>query len=215
MGGYMIEDWQDREGETPYDDLSGFRQKKEYPNPSRSVIDILEEDNIRQAVLYYLSTRPSRKKAPFNYEWFLKLHQQMFGKVWRWAGQEREQNTSIGVDKYLIRKTLKQLEYDLKYWEETFCPLDVVVHLHHRAVWIHPFKNGNGRWSRFLADIWLVQNGLYATEWPSIYEASPIREDYLQAVRKADGQDYEPLKKLYKTYNRSFKENKKPQEKPS
>ena len=32
------------------------------------------------------------------------------------------------------------------------------VLLHHRAVQIHPFENGNGRWSRLLANIWLKKH---------------------------------------------------------
>ena len=29
---------------------------------------------------------------------------------------------------------------------------------HHRAVWVQPFEDDNGRWARLLANIWLMQH---------------------------------------------------------
>lgn len=38
---------------------------------------------------------------------------------------------------------------------------------HHRAVWVHPFEDGNGRWARLLANIWLMQHDQPVTIWPA------------------------------------------------
>jgi hypothetical protein len=47
---------------------------------------------------------------------------------------------------------LHDLACDLAYWQKHWPDtLEQAVHLHHRAVQIHPFPNGNGRWSRLLA----------------------------------------------------------------
>ena len=55
--------------------------------------------------------------------------------------------------------------------------IEQAVVLHHLAVQIHPFPNGNGRWARMVANIWLKLHGGEATEWPEtvIGTASTIR----------------------------------------
>lgn len=67
--------------------------------------------------------------------------------------------------------------------------------LHYRAVAIHPFANGNGRWSRLLANIWLKQNGQPLIMWPQTTsgDTSTIRSEYLAAIQAADQGDYDVL----------------------
>lgn len=103
MGG--VKDWKIREGETP-PDLEGFLLIKKYPAPSREIVDELEEENIRKATVKYLAQKPSKRVAPFDYYWFLKLHQEMLGDVYDWAGSTRTLGTSVGVDKHLIGESL-------------------------------------------------------------------------------------------------------------
>jgi len=63
---------------------------------------------------------------------------------------------------------------------------------------IHPFRNGNGRWARMLANIWLNRHGHGITEWPeqTIGSESVIRDEYLVAIRAADEGDERPLRDL-------------------
>lgn len=198
----MVKGWKQKPGETPYDDLGGFKQIKRFPSPSREIVDELEEENIRGTVIKYLSARPSEKIARFDYDWFLQLHAEMYGDVWEWAGQFRTTNTNVGVDKYQIREAMAGMALDVKEWPKHHKdPLEVAMHLHHRAVQIHPFNNGNGRWSRLLSNIWLKQNGHPLTEWPpAIAKESPIRDEYLAAVREADNLDFSRLWKLCREY---------------
>ena len=75
--------------------------------------------------------------------------------------------------------------------------------LHHKAVQIHPFENGNGRWARLLANIWLKLHDAPVTRWPDSEissGASFIREDYLNAIKAADNYDYKLLIELHKQY---------------
>ena len=69
--------------------------------------------------------------------------------------------------------------------------LEQAVRLHHRAVRIHPFPNGNGRWARMLANIWLKRHGQPITAWPeeTIGTRSVVRDEYLAAIRAADEGD--------------------------
>ena len=181
------------------DDISGLKldTSKQY-----TLQDIYfdEAKNITKATLKYLSIKPDKKIAAFTYEWFLKLHFEMFGDIWDWAGKIRTVELSIGVKAYLVSTELKKLTDDLIYWEQnkSFDIIEIASRLHHRAVQIHPFKNGNGRWSRMLANIYLKQNGLEPTKWNEnlLSKENPHRDDYINALKKADNMDYEELIKL-------------------
>jgi len=67
---------------------------------------------------------------------------------------------------------------------------------------IHPFLNGNGRWSRMLANIWLKLHGSSSAIWPeeAVGEASIIRGEYLAAIKAADKMDFAPLIALHEKY---------------
>ncbi len=126
----------------------------------------------------------------------------MFGDVWRWAGEFRTTNVSIGVDKHHIQMQLLQLLNDLHAWPEMKMDwVEQAARLHHRAVLIHPFINGNGRWARMLSNLWLRRHRRPVIMWPVTDQPeSPIRQDYLAALKKADGMEYEPLIALHRDY---------------
>jgi Fic-DOC domain mobile mystery protein B len=186
-------------GATYTDDISGLKldSSKQY---TLQEVYLFEAKNIIKATLKYLSIKPDKKLASFSYEWCLLLHKDMFGDVWEWAGKTRQVELSIGVKAYLVTIELKNLVDDLKFWEEnkTFDVIEIATRLHHRAVQIHPFKNGNGRWSRMLANIYLKQNGLQPTKWNEnlLSKDNPNRDNYIKALKKADNRDYSDLIRL-------------------
>ena len=68
-------------------------------------------------------------------------------------------------------------------------PLDIyetATRIHHRAVQIHPFQNGNGRWSRMLANIYLRQNGSMPVKWQEdlLSSENPKRDEYISSPVK-------------------------------
>jgi len=184
---------------TPLDDISGLKldTSKVY---TIDEIYFYEAKNITKATLKYLSLVPDKKLAPFNFEWLLQLHKEMFGDVWDWAGKLRTVELSIGVKAYMVNVEIKNLVDDLKFWEEnkTFDTIEIAARVHHRAVQIHPFLNGNGRWSRMLANIYLKQNGLNPTKWNEnlLSKDNPHRDNYIKALKEADNGDYRDLIKL-------------------
>jgi Fic-DOC domain mobile mystery protein B len=172
---------------------------------SRQKLNVVEAENIRKSVLRYLAARPTRRQAPFTLAWSLKLHKQMFGDVWKWAGTPRKVELNLGVPAYRIRTDLQTLFDDLAFWREHL-GMDLIeqaARLHHRAVAIHPFLNGNGRWARMLANIYLKQRGTPITMWPeqTIGETSAIRGEYIAAIQSADGGEYEPLIAMHRQYS--------------
>jgi len=186
---------------TPLDDISGLK----LPNDKVYTIQeiyIHEANNIALATLKYLAAPPSKKLAPFSYEWLSTLHKEMFANVWDWAGKFRQVELSIGIKAYQIPTALKELADDIDYWGEnkTFDIYETATRIHHRAVQIHPFKNGNGRWSRMLANIYLRQNGSMPVKWQEdlLSKENPKRDAYIQALKNADNGDYTSLIEMHK-----------------
>jgi len=189
-------------GQTPLDDVSGLRIKS---IRTTGELNAAEAENIRKAVIKYLATRPTARAARFDVAWLLRLHKQMFGDVWMWAGTLRTGQTNIGSAPHQIETDLHNLMADLEVWKKSGMPLaEQAARLHHAAVRIHPFPNGNGRWSRMLANIWLKLNGAEPTEWPetTIGTASTVRDEYLEAVRAADRGDISRLLALHEKFER-------------
>jgi Fic-DOC domain mobile mystery protein B len=194
--------WTSIEGETPIDP-SGLRDKT---IKTRRQLHWAEAENIRQVFTKYLVSRPTRKRAPFTLAWMCRLHKEMYGRVWKWAGKLRTEDLNIGVPWWTVQTQLFELEKILALWHAgSDVPLpEQVARLHHRAVWIHPFLNGNGRWARLLANICLYARSGQLTVWPEdhIASRSNIRDEYLQAIRDADRGNFEPLIGLHERYIR-------------
>ena len=126
-----------------------------------------------------------------------RLHKRMFGDTWRWAGKFRTTEKNIGIDPAHIQPALRDLCEDVKAQVQyKSYPLDeIAARFSHRLVSIHPFANGNGRLSRTMADLLLVQNGATRFTWSAnqLVSESEVRQRYLAALRAADAMDYGPL----------------------
>lgn len=189
------------DGETPLEDREGLIDQT--ITTRRQLFDA-EAENIRLTIVKYLGGKPTRRTAKFDSFWSLKLHREMFGNVWDWAGTIRERDNNIGIPFHLIGNSLATLFSDLNFWEHHHWPdvLEQAVRLHYQAVKIHPFRNGNGRWARMLASIWLKMHGQQLPDWPVEIgeETSSIRQEYLECLRQADASNFSPLYELHKKY---------------
>ena len=187
------------DGETPLDNRDGLRDKSIL---TREQLNSAEARNIATVVQKYLTAKPSRRSAKFDFPWLLKLHKEMFGKVWSWAGMIRTTNLNIGLEFGLISDQLCQMVDDIAYRESRWEMLDQAVHIHHRSVQIHPFRNGNGRWSRMLANIWLRRHGHSVIDWPGEIgvDTSELRQEYLACIRAADGGQMDGLTDLHRRF---------------
>lgn len=184
------------EGATPLDeeDLEGLK-------PSwitdRADLNAAEADNIAAALAKW-ELRPRPTQNLLDDKTVRDLHRDMFGDVWKWAGAYRTRELSIGVDPYSVSVELRNLVDDAKYWfaENSAMPLtEAATRFHHKLVWIHPFRNGNGRVSRQMTDLLLLSRGRRPFTWgrTNLVLASATRSAYLAALRAADSGDYGPL----------------------
>jgi len=127
----------------------------------------------------------------------LGLHKRMFDRTWEWAGRYRTSDKNIGV--YWaeigveVRKFVGDAVYGLAHAVSSVD--EAAARLHHRLVLIHPFPNGNGRHARLWCDLLLRQNGRPMFSWRSdeLDWAGESRRRYIDALRRADGGEFEPL----------------------
>ena len=184
------------EGQTPLDD----DEKEGLRIPSittREELDEFEQLNIEKAIQWTFGKKISVEQL-FSEKFIKGLHKRMYGEVWKWAGTFRTSEKNIRIKSYLIAIELKQLLDDAIFWKEnnTYNPAELAIRFKHRLVSIHCFANGNGRHSRLMAD--LIMEKIYDStffSWGSsnLVKATETRSNYIQAVRKADNNDIEPL----------------------
>lgn len=163
---------------------------------TRSELNEFEQQNIEEAIQWAMN-RSFKSQTIFSEQFVCKLHKQMFGNVWSWAGKFRKTNKNLGVDSWQIQVELKSLLDDSIFWKENniFSPDEMAIRFKHRIVSIHCFPNGNGRHSRLIADI-IVQKifGLPVFSWGAKSDhTTQVRYLYLKALKAADGGNYSPL----------------------
>jgi Fic-DOC domain mobile mystery protein B len=159
----------------------------------RSELNELEQQNIATGSRWAFGRRQVVTR-----ESFLKsLHRRMFERVWRWAGKYRATERNLGVAPHLIEVSLHQVLDDTRYWIEhkSYPPDEIAARFHHRLVSVHPFPNGNGRWSRLAADVLNAQLGGKPFTWggADLQAAGTARDTYIAALRAADNHDLAPL----------------------
>ncbi len=164
---------------------------------TRGELDEFEQQNIEQAVAWSLG-RSFKPDTVFTEPFLKALHKRMYGNVWAWAGEYRNSNKNIGVDKWQIPTELRQLLDDVKYWvaNNTYTPDELTIRFKHRLVSIHCFPNGNGRHSRLMADIVIekiFKQSIYTWGAANLVKQSDQRGAYLKAIKAADAGDIQPL----------------------
>ena len=195
----LNEPWQPIADETPIDPS----HLKDCSIRTREELNRAEALNITKAHIKYLAGGLTQRIAPFNYAWLLQVHREMFCDVWLWAGEPRQVNLNIGIKWQQVPEQLLALAADVSTWSRTnISLLEQAVQLHYRAIWIHPFRNGNGRWARLLANILLAKHRHALVIWPeeAVGRESPVREKYITAIKEADAGDMGRLLALHQKY---------------
>lgn len=182
------------EGATPLDasEAEGLR----LPHiTDRIQLNRWEQENILAAEMKYFA----RKRRDILSEAFiLKLHRDMFGEVWKWAGKYRTSEKNLGVPPWEVAVKVRGLCEDARLWIDSGSDLPDVIgaRFHHRLVSIHPFSNGNGRHARMCADLLLVhvlERPRFTWGRQDLIRPGEARRFYLEALRAADRRDYAPL----------------------
>ena len=130
-------------------------------------------------------------------------HRTWLGNVYPWAGEERSVNLSKDGFQFatarLIPELLRRFERQcLSRWtpgrESTFDELvEAIAITHVELILIHPFRDGNGRLARLLADVMAVQGGQDLLDYTGWEEH---KAEYVAAIHAGVAGDYAPMTKM-------------------
>lgn len=166
---------------------------------TRADLDQVEFENITRALPWaHRQARSLGAEGILDYGFMLTLHRRMFGDVWRWAGTQRWRLSNIGVEPHLITTQSRLTLDDAKFWhtQGVFGPDELAARIHCRLVSAHPFRNGNGRCTRMMADLYLTSIGAEPFTWggATLDVDGSGRATYISAlIRAADTDEYADL----------------------
>lgn len=130
-------------------------------------------------------------------------HGMWLGNLYDWAGRERGVNIGKGGFQFAaatqIPWLLREFEKDVLHrWtpchamdEESL--VQAIAMCHVELILIHPFREGNGRISRLLADVMAVQAGREPLDYSVWDSEKPV---YIAAIQQGMGRDYSLMETL-------------------
>ena len=77
-------------------------------------LDEAEQENIQEGLIWLAGY----KREFFSETFWRKLHKELFGQVWKWAGTYRKSAKNIGIEYWNIPVEISKLIEDLKVWIE-------------------------------------------------------------------------------------------------
>lgn len=129
-----------------------------------------------------------------------RWHRRWLGNVYEWAGQYRTVNMSKGGFPFAPATQLPRLMqiFDSDYLGRyTPCMgmdssqlVEAIAIIHVEFILMHPFREGNGRISRLLADVMAVQAGREPLDYSS-WERN--KAAYISAIQKGMDRNYESM----------------------
>lgn len=201
-----------RIGETSYKETS-------FGIIPRSKLILLEIEGIKRAWDFVLQKNNS-KSFLLTTTFLKKVHNIGFGWIFpdfggKFRTVEVTASGHIPPKYYLVPQLMEDLTRDLKIRLKYLSKvkgdefLDVLIEtlawVHHHFLWIHPFRDYNGRVGRLLMNIILLK-----FQFPPIelkVETLARRKKYIQALQKADNGDYSTLQKMIREAMEEAAEN--------
>ncbi len=140
----------------------------------------------------------------FTLKYLLDVHLLALGHLYAFAGRYREVNISKGGFAFpaarFLRASMQQFEQE---WLHKPLPVEqnkllyLVGAIHGELLFIHPFREGNGRTARLLANLMLERQGHKRLRWEMIDEA--IFPRYVAAVQQSSLGNYAPMQMLIRS----------------
>lgn len=165
------------------------------PLATQEELNAAEAQNIADA-RYWIRNRKKRLSTSevLTEKWAKLLHKKMYCDVWEWAGDFRRTEKNIGLDDWTrvpvelkqAIDTAREQHAHLLEWKLTH--QHIAAQLSQKVVWVHPFPNGNGRWSRELANAYLLANKQPIFTWGinAYLDPEERRKAYVKALKHAD-----------------------------
>ena len=133
-----------------------------------------------------------------------QMHRDWLGDIYEWAGEYRTVEVQKGDFRwppaYRVPQNMDTLERSLLFRNTPCCPESLaqvalrIAEVHAELLLVHPFREGNGRLARWLADLMAFQAGLPPPDYAFRGKGSAGRKtQYLRAVSQGYLREYEAL----------------------
>ncbi len=180
------------------------------PSPEDNLLNLTEADAINEqeakgialAELYVFGLDI---EVSVSANLILAIHKIAFQHLYEWAGKWRTTNIIVGQLEppqpfqilQLIYQFTDNLNFKISIAKSYEDQIECLVYAHYEFIRIHPFNNGNGRTGRILMNLIAMKLGykplvLY-------YREGDSRRVYIDAMKMADRNDFEPLSELIRS----------------
>ncbi len=173
---------------------------------SKLEMDVLESEALIAVQADYYDRITSETR--FAAELLCEMHRDWLGPIYSWAGQYRTVELAKGSFRWppanMVAANMQRFEQETLALHtpcvagtlEDVCHRLAVVHA--ELLLIHPFREGNGRLARWLADLMAAQAGLP----PPLYQfrgrgSVRTKAHYLDAVIRGYAADYADLERFF------------------
>ena len=177
--------------------LLGIKKKHE--------MDQLEFDRLSEIMTKLLDTYEQHHR--FTATDICNMHHAWLGDIYSWAGNYRQVNISKGGFQFAAATLIPDLMNKFEQKElrkftpctfETLAELtQAIATVHVEFILIHPFREGNGRIARVLANLMAAQAGLPLLNFGGI--KGNKRKEYIAAIHAGLERNYEPMAKIFKS----------------
>jgi cell filamentation protein len=164
-------------------------------------------DRTEHEALVQVQAAYQRRIGPetrFTAAMLCQMHRDWMGGIYEWAGEYRTVEVQKGDFRwppaYRVPQNMDSLEQNLLFRNTPCCPGGLaqvgwrIAEVHAELLLIHPFREGNGRLARWLADLMAFQAGLPPPDYAFRGKGSVGRKTrYLQAVSQGYLREYEAL----------------------
>jgi cell filamentation protein, protein adenylyltransferase len=141
----------------------------------------------------------------FNLDYLYDIHSMAFRELYDFAGNLRTVNMSKGgfvfpAARFLLR-AMRTFESDFLLrlshsFESNNALIKVIAQSHAELIYIHPFREGNGRTARLLSNLISIKHLSEPIDFGSIL--LDRKDQYIKAVQQASNQQYDLMEKLIK-----------------
>ena len=189
-----------------YDQNENLPNKKGLKN--KEEIDLAEFEGFLTAEI--LLTNKLSSKTKFNLKYIQKIHLLALGELYDFAGKWRTVNLSKGgfvfASAQFLDQTMQYFENEMlkdlpKKYESKEDLLNDIAKIHAELLFIHPFREGNGRTARILTNLMCRKYESEPPHWELINknEKEPLNFGiYVKAVQQAANQDYTLMQQIFK-----------------
>jgi cell filamentation protein len=142
-------------------------------------------------------------RTKFNVKYIKRIHKLSLGHLYSFAGKYSTVNMSKGGFLFPAAKYISQnmdifeneilLNLPVKYDSDQLLIRDIAK-VHGELLFIHPFREGNGRTARVLANLMARKHGIEGLKFEKINKN--VFQEYVLAVQKVAEKDYEPMEKV-------------------